>query len=267
MKVLLRKWGDKYYVWKSAEWKDSTYYVADGDGDDVEVSQTNILAVDEDNRVGYVVCANCGKLIKNDPESIEAHYTEEESKKDCMMCEYLRFSNRKLINSTGVKNEDGSYTVTQIASAILNCSTNYWTKPIDSNEAERDCKYKRCRKSGVTDIDDIFVKYPGIFEKFITVDTLLDKNCEYKGRVNGFFEYDLKLRGNLVACVNEMGIVDHFRIYYRGYAYDSFYSDKYNIIFTAGYHRYKSDVPRGVPDKKMEQIKEKIAAFYKEANK
>ena len=266
MKVLLRKYGDKYYVWKSVEWKEGAYYFFDEDGDATEISQTNILAIKEDERVGYVACAHCGKLIKNDPESIEAHYKEEEAKKNCVKCEYLRTSNKQFVDAAAEKNADGTYTVTQTFSASLNCCTNYWSKPIDSEDAIQSCICNLHRRKGVTTIDDVFVKYPGVFEKFITVDTLLAKGCEYQ-RKTSYFEYDMKLRGTLVACVNEMGIVDHFRLYYRGHTSDLYYSDKYNILFHTGYMCYQEGTPYGVPEKKMEQVKEKIAAFYKEANK
>ncbi len=267
MKALLRKWGDKYYVWMPVTWKDFNYCIVDENGYSTEIYPTNILAVDEDNRAGYVVCANCNKLIKNDPESIEAHYAEEEAKKDCFKCGYLRTSNRQVVGATGKKNDDGTYTVTQNFVANLSCSTNYWGKPIDSRDADEHCIYRKCRRSGMAPIDDIFVKYPGVFEKLIAVDTLIEKKCEYKGQCNGSFEYDLKMRGTLFAEVNEMGVVDRFRLSYRGHSYYLYYSDKHDIMFYAERGYYKEGVPYGVPSKKIEQVKEIVAKLYKEANK
>ena len=268
MQVLLRKCDNKYYVWKNAVYEDDTYYIVDSSGDKYEVKQRDIVATKDDPRVGYVVCQHCGELIKNDPESIEAHYAAKEAEKNCIKCIYLHASkDRQVLDATSKKNDDGTYTVTQTFVAGLYCKVGYWQKPIESQEADKDCVYYKCRRSGVGIIDDTFVKYPGVFEKFITSDVLLNKKFEYVQYKNGYFEYDCKCRGTLRACVNEMGVVDHFRLYYRYNEYDLYYSEKYDRLFVVIYGRYREIIPSGIPDKKMEQIKEKIAALYKEANK
>lgn len=266
MKILLRKLGDKYYVWKDARWEDYAYYIT-VDGYECEISQKEIIAVEDDTRDGYVACANCGKLIKNDPESIEAHFAEEEAKKDCFKCGYLRVRDKTNLGSDYKRNENGEFVVTESFTASLQCSVGYWYKDIDSEDAKNECIYKKCRKCGVVPIDDIFVKYPGVFEKFLTVDTLIAKKCESEGLRGGHFEYDLKCRNTLKACVNEMGVVDHFRLYYRNHSCSLYYSDKYNRLFTASCGQYSEEAPYGVPDAKMEQIRDKIVALYKEANK
>lgn len=268
MKVLLRMWYGKYYVWKKAVWNDYRYYTVDDDGElDEEILQTNIIAIENDTRIGHVVCLNCGKIIKNDPESIEAHYAEEEAKKDCLKCNYLQAYNKVVNDATCEKTVDGRHLVTQTFIAELKCKIHYWATPIDSEEVQKICIYTRCRRNGVAPINDMFVKYPGLFEKFVTVDTLINKKFEKEEYRRGFFVYDMKCRGNLKACVNEMGVIDHFKLHYRSSVYRLYYSEKYDLLFIDNGRDYVEEKPWGVPDKKMEQIKEKIAALYKEANK
>ena len=267
MKVLLRKCGEKYYVWKEATLENGNYYADYGNGNKQRVSQTEIIATKDDERIGYVQCASCGELIKNDPESIEAHYAKREAEKDCFKCGRLRTNNKVIIYATGNKNVDGKYTVTQTYTADLMCGTGYWGVPIDSQDVIHNCKYYACRNSGVQPINDIFVKYPGLFDKSVTVDMLIKKNYERNDYLNGFFEYDMKCRGTLVACVNEMGIIDHFRLRYKHSSYRLYYSDKYNLLFIDSYMSYSETIPYNVSDAKWEQVKAKIAALYKEASK
>lgn len=268
MKVLLRKYQDKYYVWVNARWESNKYIAVDGSDEffDEEINQTNILAIKDDERAGYVVCNNCGKLVKNDQESIEAHYAEEEAKKDCLRCGNLATpSTKKIIDAIWAKNEDGTYRVTQTFESELFCSAGYWRKNIDSEDAKRDCVYNMCRRRGMATINDTFIRYPGLFEKFITVDVLIANKYSKEEYRRGFFEYDLKCRGTLKACVNELGIIDHFILYYRGYAFDLYYSDKYKRIFVRDGGRYDERTPYGVSQTKMEQVKTKIESLYKEA--
>ena len=268
MKALLRKYQGQYYVWKPVEWTNLTYYLIDDDGARLEINQNEIVAIDENIGNGYVVCQHCNKLIKNDPESIEAHFKEEEAKRDCIRCKHLTTGDDKnVLDATLQKNDDGTYKVTQTFIAALYCKMGWYAKLIDSRDAVANCEYMQCRKRGVAPIADILIKYPGVFEKLITVDTLISKKCENERYINGYFEYDLKCRGSLKACVNEMGVVDHFKLYYRGYVQKLYYSSKYNMLFISDSGCYRENMPYFISDKKCEQIKEKLASLYKEANK
>lgn len=268
MKILLRKCDDRYYVWKEATLdKAADYYVCDGDEKKRKINPLNIIATKDDERIGYVKCANCGELIKNNPESISAHYDEREAQQNCFKCANLRTSNKAILEAVGNKNENGEYTVTQTYTADLLCGTGYFHTSIDDPNTTQKCIYHKCRSAGVVPIDDIFVKYPDVFDKFVTVDALLNKKCEQSGYGNGFFEYDMKCRGTLVARVNEMGIVDHFVLRYRGASLRLYYSNKYNLLFAEGYMNYSETIPYYIPEKKWEQVKTKIAELYKEATK
>lgn len=266
MKVLLRKWLDKYYVWHNAEWVGNKYYlVVDGFRMSSCIDSTMILAVAEDNRNNYVVCNNCGEIIENTPEAIEAHYTAEEAKKDCFSCKNLRFlGDAQNEQTTYTKNEDGSYRVAKTFDTQLGCRVNYWTEELESKTVKENCIFYRCRRYGVKPIEDVFVKYPGLFDKQITMDLLQEKKYTFEGYSDGYYIYDLRMRGTLKACVNEMGIVDHFIVFHRGWSSTIYYSNKYNKLFLSDWGKYNPDISEAMNSKKEEQVLEKLASLYKE---
>lgn len=263
MKILIRKYKNKYYVWKDAEWKEGYYYIDDGNE---VVYMNNILAVTEDPRIGYVECRHCGKLVKNDPESIERHFAEVEAQKDCLKCEKMvTYGDKISPERTIEQNEDGTYKVVEKYNTHLGCRAYYYTVNIHSNAANKDCIYRQCRRKGVQQINDAFVNYPGLFEKQITADTLIANKCTFEGHQNGFYEYDMKMRGTVKACVNELGIVDHFVVEVRGWRYIFHYSDKYQKIFFEHYERYYEKVSDYITNSKAESIIKKLSKIYEEA--
>lgn len=264
MKVLLREYEGKHYVWKDAQYSADGYYVLTDNAD--EIWEFQILAVTEDERSGYVRCKYCKELVKNDPESIEKHYTDMEAKKDCLSCEYLRnYGSASKISKTYTKNEDGTYDIHDVYRTILGCRRNYTTYELDSEEANRRCKFNECRRQGMESIDDAFLKYPGLFEKQITVDMLKAKGFKYEQRINGYYEYDLKMRGTVKANVNELGIVEHFTFYKSGWAYRFYYSDKYKKLFFLSWNKYCEYTRDWVTQTKEEQIITKLSKLYEEA--
>lgn len=267
MQVLLRKFQDKYYVWKKARWEGNRYYITT-DGYEIDCGQTDILAIKEDERSEYVACANCGEIIHNDPNSIEQHFVAQEAKTDCLKCSYLTTRGSEYnVSKSYEPNGDGTYKVTKVFNSSLGCTYNsYWgSSDISAKKTLDGCQYRRCRKLGVKQIEDIFIQYPGLFDKQITVDVLLAKKCKYDKYNREYFEYDLKCRDTLKACVNEMGIVDHFVLRYRYNQYTIYYSEKYNLILFEECGKYSSIVPYGISDTKYVQIKDKITELYKEA--
>lgn len=274
MRILLRKWQDKFYVWKDATYDDGYYYLVE-DGkkvNDQMVYQTNILAINEDDRANYVKCAHCGATIKNDPESIEAHFAEREAQRNCMSCgEMVHYGDEKNINVQYTKNEDGTYRFTKTCDTKLGCSYAAWRNYRDINtEAAKDgCQYFQCRKRGVEKIDDTFVKYPGLFNKQITIDLLIKNGFlskRYMGDRWNEWTIDLGLRGNtLHAVVNELGIVDRFFIHHRYERYTAYYSEKYDKLFFEYGRKYTDIVPDALSQAKYNSAKKIIAKLYKEA--
>lgn len=264
MKILLRKYVNKYYVWRDAVWNNGRYLFSDTG---VEVAQTEILAVAEDNRIGYVRCANCGKIIKNDPESIEAHYKEEEAKKNCLTCPKVTvYGDKRNVEKTYEPNDDGTFNIIEKCVALLGCQASYYKREIHSSDAAANCIYSRCRRSGVADIDDVFVKYPGLFDKQITIDTLIANKYERCDYSNGYHIYDMKMRSTLFAYVNEMGIVDHFEVVFKGWNYQFYYSARYNKLFFYDWSKYDERVSNHISDAKKDAILTKLDKLYKEAN-
>lgn len=265
MKVLLRNYNNQYYVWKEATYFDDSYYILTDNRD--EVWEFQVLAVADDDRVGYVRCAYCGALIKNDEESIERHYAEMEAKKDCATCSNLRaYGDKMTVSKALSENDDGTYNVTEVYKTELGCKVSrYSTELLNSEAAIRNCKFNQCRRHGVRPLKDAFVKYPGLFEKQITVDMLNAKKFTFDKYNNGYYEYDLKMRGTLKACVNTMGIVDHFVMYKGGWRYNFYYSDKYKKIFFLSWNKYCEDTRDWVTSAKEEQIINKLSKLYEEA--
>lgn len=266
MKVLLRNDNGKPYVWRDATWHNGVYKVKDDLGRYNVVYQRKIIAVDEDNRSGCVVCRNCGEMISNTPEEIEAHFAEKEVGRDCLKCSHLEVS-RVLSEkkSSYTKNEDGTYAVSETYNAKLGCY-RYWSSyPLGSPQAEQQCEFRLCRVQGVKEIDDIFVKYPNVFSKFLTVDILLNNNYAYEGYRNGYFCYDLQCRGALKACVNADGVVDCYLCSSRGEEYYMHYSSEHHKIFFEWGDRYREDVDAFVSAGKRDMMLKRLKKLYEEA--
>jgi hypothetical protein len=266
MKVLLRNDGSKYYVWKDATYKNGHFIVNFPGYGDLGCNETEIIAVKDDNRSDSVSCSHCGAIIKNDPVAIEAHFAEQEAKKDCFKCPSLRRDKVKTTKVEFSKDIYDVFEVTETYKADLRCGQAYWNRPqIDTNDAKKVCVHYRCRNSGVQKIEDTFTKYPDLFDKHVTVDVLNEKKCAFDGRMDNFFEYDLKCRNTVKACVNEVGIVDHFIIKVRNHRYIAYYSAKYDkLFFSANGRDYEETMPYSMTENKYNQAKEKIAALYKE---
>lgn len=266
MKVLIRNYQGNGYVWKDATWREFTYYVDDEVFGETALNSVEILAVKDDNRNGYVVCRHCNTLVRNDPAEIEKHYAEMEAKKDCTKCKYMRiWGDRRDQTIKYAPNEDGTYTCTDVSNVRLGCTIGWLTVEVNKAEAKRNCHYAQCRRQGVATINDAFVQYPGLFNKSLTIDTLEENKYVNEGYKNGFFEYDMRLRGSLKACVNTNGIVDHFRFISRGWSTNIYYSDTYNKLFYADWDKYNDKIGDVMNDAKEQQILAKISKLYKEA--
>lgn len=264
MKILLRNWEDSHYVWKDATWIGGKFFTEPGKD---AINHINILAIKNDERAEkYVMCAHCGAMVKNDPVSIEAHFAEVEAKRDCLKCQYLYERVITTTNKKYTKNEDGTYDIVKNVNASLRCKQEYYSPPeINSDRAKQICHFYKCRRRGMQEISDTFTKYPGVFDKSVTIDTLIAKKYVYESYIDGFFEYDLKCRNTVKACVNNAGIVDHFVIKSRGHRYIAFYSAKYNKVFWIANGRdYTETMPYYMTDNKLETAMKKISDLYKE---
>ena len=266
MEILLRRFDDKYYVWKPAIWNRNKFDIELSGGFIFTPSYTDILAVRDDNRNNHVVCAGCGELIENNPESIERHFAEREAQKDCLQCRHLTTYGSPRDKSVAyTANGDGTYHMVVHSNVDLGFKKTFWTTNIHSADAHANCIFNKCRRDGVKPIEDVFIKYPDLFEKQITVDLLNAKKYPYERARNGYFEYDMKCRGTVKACVNELGIVDHFRVLNRGWGYNLYYSNLHNKLFYNDNGKYNENVLDVMTDAKRELLLEKFSKLFEEA--
>ena len=257
MRILLRRHNGEQYVWKNAVFKDEQYYLKD---DMVHVKESNIAAVDG-ARKGYVVCLNCGAMIEDSEEKIEEHYKERENGKDCAICEKLKYGSTKTNwNRTLKVHDDRTYHVMEDFTSNLYCGMYYGN--VDVKEAEGNCTFFKCRKSGVRKPNSIFARYPELFDTVITADALIAKKFRFDNHDGRYFIYDLKSRGTIKACVNNLGIVECFRVSSNGSLVYFYYSEKYDKMFFDNGSRYNEGYPYWFKEKKFEEAKAKIKALY-----
>jgi hypothetical protein len=269
MRILLRR-DDKgnEYVWKDATYKGEKYIVNNG-VQDVQVYETNIVAVEGHEKAGYVVCKTCGEFVKNTPEEIAKHYETMEKNRDCSKCCYVSFDNNRKIHREMVDNGDGTYSVTEEFKSELYCGNNYYKKKVSEMDIRKQCIAYACRRNGMRPPKDIFAAYPGVFDTAITSDVLLEKKYKLEGHDGKYFLYDMKSRGTIKACVNKSGIVECFRVSSNGDKLYFHYSEKYDKLFyTGGYNgTYEEGKPSWFRETKFNEALEKIRALYKGANK
>ena len=225
MKVLLKS---------SYQWFDATYDVNDRyirvSGSVVYLS--DILAIKDDERKKYVRCKNCGAMIPNTPEAIAAHFAQADQSTACLTCRYLRPTRIKNSNVEYSSAGNGTYTRTETSKCTLTCGRSYSNSSIDTPSGRRSCQYNVCRQTGVEELNDVFIKYPGCFDTLLTVDAINNSNWKFTSK-----EYDdqstfqRKGKMRIEAVVESNGIIREFIYRYRSSAIHFMYSKKYNKIF------------------------------------
>ena len=269
MRILLRNDGKgNEYVWHDATYENERYYLIENDVRGREVYETHIAAFEGHTKSNYVVCRRCGEFIENTPEKIEEHYKKREAKRDCTNCGYLTFNRGGTPNRTLVKNENGTYRVTETFDTEIFCNSSYYRKRMEEVDHNKQCVFHWCRRDGVRPLNDVFTNYPGAFDTAITVDTLIKKKYKLDGYEGGYFIYDMKSRGTIKACVNSLGIVVCFRVSSNGNKLFFYYSEKYKKMFMTGYYdsHYMTQIPHWFKENKYEEAVAKIKALYEGEN-
>lgn len=260
MRILLRNDGGKPYVWKDAEYKDEKYYL---DGN--YIVETAIVAVD-DIETDHVVCKTCGEVILNTPEAIEAHYAKRERERDCASCERLQFRrNEPMPKRKLVDIGNGTFQVTEEFTSRLFCKDRWDVREMTDRYTLERCSYMQCRVNGMRPLNDIFHKYPGVFDTTVTVDALLAKKFKYNGTRGRWFVYDMRSRGTIKALVNKLGIVECFQLSSNGSTVLYYYSEKYDKLFYAGGAEYVEGYPYWFREAKFDEAHDKIKALYEGA--
>lgn len=262
MKVLLRNYMGEQYVWKKAEMKNDVQFTLEDGG---TVNQANIVSISRDNRKKFVKCPACGRIVRNTPEAINEHKLRASTSATCFGCPYMKEIESKQLSTKYTLQEDGRYAANIKKSVRLVCRSSYRYYDINSQEARDCCRFTRCATAEMQNIEDIFTKYPGVFDDIITVDKVLDNGFtdrrEYT-RDNVVY-YKLKARNNITAVVNKLNIIDYFVIDYRSNRYSVVYSKKYNKFFYSSSDVYRECLrPCSIPTSTFENIKAKIASLY-----
>lgn len=133
MKILVRNRCDKHFTYMDLSYGPNGFCDKSG----MRIPETNIVDVVRDTRKNYVRCGYCGKLIKNNPEAIAAHWEEQEKKIDCLKCDWLApadVANGSLkIKYVHDKENPDLYVCTNKFKVTLNCS---YFGNIESDEAK-----------------------------------------------------------------------------------------------------------------------------------
>lgn len=262
MKVLLRSYNGEQYVWKKAEVKNTNHFTLE---DGSTVAQTDIVSISRDNRKKFVRCSACGAIIRNTPEEIKEHSLRSTTSATCFGCQYMRECNSKQLSVKYTLQEDGSYVASVKKNLKLACAVGWNRVDINSQDARNGCKFRLCATAEMQSINDVFTKYPGVFDDMITIDKVLDNGfTERREYTNGnVVEYKLKARNHIIAVVNKLNIVDRFVIDYRGHTISVMYSKKYNKLFGISNGKYiELNGVWFMPDNTFTNIKTKIASLY-----
>lgn len=260
MQILLRNWGRERYVWKTAKYNGNNFVI-----DDVDVRYTNVISVVNDNRKGCVVCSACGKFLKNTVKAIEEHKHKFEQPDACLTCRYMRVKEQISITEKFVRKKDGAYVKKSESELVLGCRYGrfYGSVDVNSHEAKEGCALRKCSAAEFNKFQDTFIEFPGLFDHMATVDRIIDVG--YKNRIfnENYSIYRLKGRNQIIAYVNNMGIIDHFKVSYHEDEFVVFYSKKYDMLFVDDCNKYrKLDDWYSLPTKTKEYIKRKIAELY-----
>ena len=257
MKILIGNYGGEIYTWKDAVYDGRSFFVEKN-----PIIETEIISVHDDARVNMVKCSNCGEVFKADSPELEAHRHLAENSDSCLKCEVMRCNDGRIIFKEFDKTEDGKYIRTTKSIVTPKCCHGWNYINIDSIEARRNCKYRRCAIAEMVPFTDFFISYPEAFGDLITVDKIIEKGYKEKEIRTGISEYTLKARNNIKAIVNGLGIVDYFYVKYYSNGFKLRYSKKYDKLFWMHNGHYNEFEYYSIPSNTREYIKKTIAKLY-----
>lgn len=248
MKILLRQHESEQYVWKTAKY-DGHNFTVDG----TQIPEQNIVSIINDNRKNYVRCSSCGKMFPKNGKKFQKHQELASTIDPCLRCHKLRTTDVGGFTRRFVPNGDGTYQEKIEQTVELYCrQSSYDNFALDSERALTTCPFRMCGDAYKMEIEDMFTKYPGVFDDIITVDKLLDNGYDkivYSDRRGSMYVLDEML--DMYAYVNKLGIVDKLMIDGYGGSYDLWYSKRYDKLFTPDYedkyivwdaHDYRDDM-------------------------
>ena len=257
MKILTRdfQWVDATFNWQVGR-------IVKSDGN--AINESHIIAIYDDTRNKYVICNNCGKVIRNTPKAIQAHKALAETSDKCFDCPHMRERNNVVLKNSYTPQADGTYISSVKQQCNLVCVRGFRDRDINGEAAKDNCIYKRCATSSTTSIEDTFTRYPGAFEDMATVDAIDTNKWSLIGNSDTFYAFKAASRFNLTAYVHNTGIVSHFRYISRYTSYEFRYSKKYNQLFWFDNSTYSTSC--GISQNIQTQLLKLVAAIYNKEN-
>lgn len=230
MKILLREYDSKEYVWVTAKYNGSKFVV-----NGRVVDEWQVVSIINDNRKNYIKCSCCGHIFPRKGNLFAKHKEVASTNAPCLKCRKLRHNDCGLTQTKYVMNDDGTYTMKTETKVDLYCQYSMWNSfYINSKEALDSCKLRQCGTAHANEIADTFTIWPGVFDTIITVDKILDYGYEKIGYSDSCItEYIMDSTLGITAYVNSLGIVDRFNISNRNVDRVVWYSKKYNILFSS----------------------------------
>lgn len=261
MKVLLKSYDGKCYVWKDATYSKSGF-VVNGD----VIRETDIISVMDDNRSKFVTCSECGEIFAKDSPEIEKHKMRYKDTNTCLTCAYLRPCESSAPTTSYEHISGARYHVVNKYDARMTCCRSSWSRRCDigTEEAMNACIHKKCSNATMIEVNDIFTKNPGIFDDIITIDRVVEVGYKsMRNEYNGIYTaYALNGRNQIEARVNSAGIVEDFIIRYGRNSYMVMYSKQLNKLYKCNGSIYIEWNPSEIKDSVKAYITKKIAALY-----
>lgn len=256
MKILIRNTYNDWYAWKTAKYtKDG--FVVDGE----IVREDQIVSIQNDNRDKYVRCSHCTEIVHKD--KIAEHREKHKNSDGCLNCPHMSASWAGDSATKYTKGKDGKYTMTVKKEVNLYCNAGFVNRQIDSNEARETCWYSGCKDAVMLEISDIFTTHKGLFDDIALENVLADVGYDKQGSYSdGYWKhYRLNTNKEIYACVNNLGIIDHFDVNIAWDDYRVFYSKKFDKIYTSKNRKYVEGVPY-LTKEENEEIKNEIRKLY-----
>ena len=233
MKILVREYNNGVcnYVWKTMRKINpiigNTYYTDDG----MQYRILSVIKISHDYRKsGYVICNNCGEVIKR--SNVIKHYEEKESDSNCIKCDKFTVIDKgKEIRTI---KPDGTCLVKYKATPACACKCyRYYgvTKSLSEINKATDCKYYACRRSSVGELPhDFLFTNPNPYKNIITEKRAIEVGWKYLTRTYLGNNQYTNNNGKVIAEFDTNGILIGFTLLKRNNSCDFMYSDVYDTF-------------------------------------
>ena len=261
MKILLRNYCNKRYVWKTAKYNEHKFYV-EGDS----VNETNVVSIINDNRKNYIECSCCGQVFRRGDRRFKTHKVNAIKPQTCFDCPHLCTENEMVTKTSFSIGPDGCFVRKVEEEVDLTCSQSGYggSKSIISNNAINKCKRRQCADAEEVNIVDFFIMNPGVFDDIITIDSLLDNGYDVKMNNSYGVQTDIIWEEDYTigVVINDFGIVDRFHVWFNCDKYVVYYSKRYDELFTERRGAYVVWSSIGLSEDIRNEIKANIAKLY-----